>query len=320
MKMQLGGKTRGAMQAILCLALSAHCGAASAQEMAQNALKPDETYRFVPVKNIAPELLAWRIDPEHQPEPKIVVENRQLWNQVYGPLIAATMTTKLQTQENNIFAVDVRALVPVENPRGLFVAADDDELQKLREIVALLDQPQRRVEIGIKLLRFNEKSKIGQEIFANRVALNGNSYIQFLSYANLQNLQDDVDKKLAQILYSTRVTTLNNFAALAHSDAAQNTSWKFLVVPTINSDDTITIALNFATRATEPSSSANGALATRAIQTVANMRDGDTMLLGGLIETTGLSAANTAIEAAKNAEIVFVTAHALPAQEENRER
>ena len=173
------GKFCTKIQAVLWIALSASCGAANAQPATQHELAADETYRFVPVKNIAPDILAWRIDPQHQPEPKMIADNRQLWNQFQGPLVAAAMTKKLPPQENNIFAVEVRALVPVENPRGLFVAAGDDEWQKLREIVALLDQPQRGVEIGIKLVRFNEKSKIGQQIFANKGALNGNSYTQF---------------------------------------------------------------------------------------------------------------------------------------------
>lgn len=331
MKKQINHQKCGAL---LGLALSAHGGAALAQENT-NA---DKTRHFIAVKKVPPALLAWQIDPQHQPEPASIARTRKLWQQFNGvPDAPASSHAALPMPERQkgdlLFPLHVRALSPSENPPGLLVEADENDLPQLRALVALLDKPVQKVEIGVKVVRVPRKiadywqRNDGKTFaFADPQSANPNLFPTVL----LQTLE----KILIATQFSARTETLNNSAALAQSEpktsAATDTKndklWRFVTIPTVNSDATITavvLAASFLRAPTDdpenPEVAAQPTVTQSRLQTVAHLRDCETLVLSGIsIEPEEIAGEEVDIEQSL-IEVVLITARTLAAAVENKE-
>lgn len=219
---------------------------------------------------------------------------------------------------------DIEQLVSIDPQNVLLVAGGTDEdLRRLQEIVDILDQPLRQVEIEAQFvdLQTNDARAFGIDFSTSR----GNFDASTTGYAsapvpgalaigfvrgNFQaRLNALIANNRAKLITAPRVTAINNLTALLQSTERRpliltsvsqniggqqaqqqqllfiNTTVGLTVTPTINNDDTITVFMQPEV-STQGGTTGLGNVTQRRIQTVANVKDGDTIVLGGLKRLT----------------------------------
>ncbi len=327
---------------LLWLAVGACYNAANAQETTPGQDKADKNRHFIPVRNVPPDLLAWQIDSQHQSEPASISRTRQLWQQFNGISNASAFphdTLPMARQKGDLlFPLQVRALSPSENPPGLSVEIDENNLPPLRALVALLDKPLQKVEIGVQVVRVPRKiadywQRNDSKTFA--FADPKNAHSSLFPTALLQTLE----KILIVSQFSARTMALNNSAALAESaaktsaatDPKNDKRWRFLTIPTINSDGTITaivLATSFLRSPTTNLEIENPEIEDAEIieeptftqsrlQTMAHLRDGETLVLSGINVNANDDAGEEIDIEQSMIEIVLITARTLAATAES---
>ena len=215
---------------------------------------------------------------------------------------------------------DIEQIVSVDPQNVILVAGGSDEdFRRLGELIAVLDQPLRQVEIEAQFveLRSQDARTFGIDFSTSRgnfdasttgfasAPVPGSFALGFVRNNFSARLNTLIANNRAKIITAPRVTAINNLTASLISNEtrpliltqvsqniggqqAQGQNLLFIqsqtslnVTPTINGDDTITVLMQPQVTTFDGS----GGLAnrtTRALQTVANVRDGDTIALGGL--------------------------------------
>ena len=216
---------------------------------------------------------------------------------------------------------DIQQLISVDPQNVLLVAGGSDEdLRSLQEIVDVLDQPLRQVEIEAQFidLNTNDARAFGIDFSTSRgnidaattnfasAPVQGAFQIGFVRGNFQARLNALVANNRAKIINAPRVTAINNLTASLRSTTrrpiiltsvsqniggqqAQNQQLLFVsttvgltVTPTINNDDTITVLMQPEVSSQGPANSGLQDITQRSLQTIANVRDGDTIVLGGL--------------------------------------
>ena len=215
---------------------------------------------------------------------------------------------------------DIQQIVSVDPQNVLLVAGGSDEdIRRLQELIDVLDQPLRQVEIEAQFveLRSQDARSFGIDFSTARGNFDaattglasdpvpGAFQIGFVRNNFTARLNALIADNRAKVITAPRVTAINNLTASLFSTESRaliltqvsqningnqqagqnllfiNSTTGLTVTPTINGDDTVTVLM----RPTVTTSDGAGALATRTsrtLETIANVRDGDTIALGGL--------------------------------------
>ena len=216
---------------------------------------------------------------------------------------------------------DIQQIVSVDPQNVLLVAGGTDEdIRRLQELIDVLDQPLRQVEIEAQFveLRSQDASAFGIDFATARgnfdaattglasAPVPGSFQVGFVRGNFTARLNALLADNRAKIINAPRVTAINNLTATLQSSesraliltqVSQNiggqqaqgqnllfvtTTTGLTVTPTINGDDTITVLMQPQVSTQDPGNGALGTVTQRQLETVANVRDGDTIALGGL--------------------------------------
>lgn len=219
---------------------------------------------------------------------------------------------------------DIEQLVSIDPQNVLLVAGGSEEdLRRLQEIIDILDQPLRQVEIEAQFvdLQTNDARAFGIDFSTSRgnfdaattglasAPVPGAFQIGFVRGNFQARLNALIASNRAKLITAPRVTAINNLTARLQSTERRpliltsvsqniggqqaqqqrllfvNTTVGLVVTPTINNDDTITVFMNPEV-STQGGSTGLGNVTQRTVETVANVKDGDTIVLGGLKRLT----------------------------------
>ncbi len=215
---------------------------------------------------------------------------------------------------------DIEQIVSVDPQNVLLVAGGSDEdIRRLQELIDVLDQPLRQVEIEAQFveLQSQDARTFGIDFSTSRgnfdaattgfasAPVPGAFQVGFVRNNFTARLNALIADNKAKVITAPRVTAINNLTAtltsterrtLILTSVAQNigggqqqaqrllfidTRTGLTVTPTINGDDTITVLMQPQV-STQDGTSGLGTVTTRQLETIANVRDGDTIALGGL--------------------------------------
>ena len=216
----------------------------------------------------------------------------------------------------------IEQVVSVDPQNVLLVAyeeGNDEAVRQLQELIDVLDQPLRQVEIEAQFveLQSQDARTLGIDFSTSRgnfdaattgfasAPVQGAFQIGFVRNNFSARLNALIADNRAKVITAPRVTAINNLTAnltsqerrtLILTSVAQNigggqqaaqqllfidTQTGLTVTPTINGDDTITVLMRPQV-STQDGTSGLGTITTRSLTTIANVRDGDTIALGGL--------------------------------------
>jgi type II secretory pathway component GspD/PulD (secretin) len=216
----------------------------------------------------------------------------------------------------------VESIIAVDPQNTLLVYATEEGYNRLNNIVQLLDRPLRQVEIEAQFVQVSATSAraFGIDFSSSNgpftvnggaagPAESGGLSIGFVRNNFRATLNALVNQNRAKIVTAPRVTAINNLTATLQSSfnqpilltntttgiggqVGQNTNITYIttttgltVTPTINNDDTITVVMQ--PQVSTPQLITLGGqqvpqITQQVVQTVANVKDGDTIVLGGL--------------------------------------
>lgn len=260
---------------------------------------------------------------------------------------------------------EVQSVVAVDAQKMLLVLGTAEGLQQAKTLIGYLDRPLRQVEVEAQFVEVDAATAQELGINFNTAsgpfttgpatgALSANLALGFFR-GNLQaKLNALAIQKKAKITSQPRVTTFNNMTARLENSFSVpatlgikdekgefqplptsptttpslvlQTRHQFTVTPTINNDDTVTLALAVAREqwlareapaGLAPANSDQAIFLNRLddLQSVANVKDGDTILLGGLSQarlpsnnTGGTIAPQAKGDNPKSHALLFITA------------
>ncbi|RYX81831.1 hypothetical protein EON83_22455 [bacterium] len=218
----------------------------------------------------------------------------------------------------------VTRIVAVDPQNALLVFGTPEGAAKLANTIRFLDRPLRQVEIEAQFLSIStsDASNYGFDFSTSRGNFSASSTGNAASSGGLQlgffrgnfdaRIAASVASGKAKVLTAPRVTAINNLTAsltqvtqipirlntnttIANNGIAnQNSESLFFisttiglqVTPTINNDDTVTVLMQpTLTTAGTPNSDGDQTFTQQTVQTIANVRDGETIALGGLRST-----------------------------------
>jgi hypothetical protein len=232
----------------------------------------------------------------------------------------------------------IESLVAIDPQNALLVLGTPEGIQQLEQIIGFLDRPLRQVEIeaqfvtvstsdarafGIDFTSSNGPFRLNTTGRAPNAAAGSISigFVRNNFRATLNALQSQGKSKTVA---APRVTAINNLTASLFSTSAtpfilesqssgiggqvgtqQNliyitTSVGLSVTPTINNDDTVTVVMQpqVQTQA-PPTGELPPAITSQTINTIANVRDGDTIALGGL-RTKAITTSSSGVPILRN--------------------
>ena len=218
---------------------------------------------------------------------------------------------------------DIQQILSVDPQNVLLVAGGSDEdVRNLQNLIDVLDQPLRQVEIEAQFVELSTQDSraLGVNFTTSRgnfdassnlpLTIQGTPVAGSISVGFVRgNFQTRLDALIAnnraKVITAPRVTAINNLTATLQSQetrplilttvqqnigggqqAGQNligitNTIGLTVTPTINGDDTVTVLME--PRVTTQSGNTGlGVQTSRFLRTIANVRDGDTIALGGL--------------------------------------
>ncbi len=253
----------------------------------------------IPVRNVPPSIIAWQLDQKHNAMPAF-------FNVPYMPQPKYAADYKAPTPDAKrakgpFDLTDETRLAASDEQNLLFVGGGDvQQIAKVRELVSILDQPLRKVEFEAQFVQL-PAAELKQFGISTDAATAGKPGVAapIEGAISVGFVRDDFQTRLDEIVadgkakvISTKPQILTNNMGLAisllsgpidNTGANQNkplvapangTDTIFTVTPTINGDDTITVLMNIATLPV----TANYL----GLETVANVRDGETIALTGL--------------------------------------
>ena len=259
----------------------------------------------IPIRNVKASLMAWWLDPANHEMP---IE--------LGP--AAPKETVSAPQRKGVFQLPdgVTRIVAIDPQNTLLVFGTPEGAERLRATIAFLDRPLRQVEIEAQFVQVNttDLGVFGLDAKTESKTPQPNRMTGFVRGNFSARLAALVNAGKAKILSSPRVTAINNLtASLSQStrtpveigvrdttgilrpfeDANSlegaplfvRSEMKLEVTPTINNDDTVTLLMDSGiTRnlMTNESIAAPDIKKDSSLKTVVNIRDGETIALGGV--------------------------------------
>lgn len=215
---------------------------------------------------------------------------------------------------------DIEQIVSVDPQNVLLVAGGSDEdIRRLQELIDVLDQPLRQVEIEAQFveLQSQDARTFGIDFSTSRgnfdaattglasAPVPGAFQVGFVRNNFTARLNALIADNRAKVITAPRVTAINNLTASLYStesrsliltSVSQNiggqqqqgqnlltidTQTGLTVTPTINGDDTVTVLMQPQVT-TQDGTTGLGTITQRTLETIANVRDGDTIALGGL--------------------------------------
>lgn len=280
------------------LRLTALVGAATflgttASSFAQTALPPAPAKtdkaptltRAIKIENLPSALVAYWLDPKHNARPIALGEVNP--NRLGAPTAA---------EEQGAFSLpgDIEQIVSIDAQNVVLVAGGSDEdIRRLQELIDVLDQPLRQVEMEAQFVEVNgaDLSQFGVDFSGKGNADSAGAYqIGFVRNNFTAKLNKLVAEGSAKIVSAPRVTAINNVPATIRATPSPDRAptWAYNATPTINGDDTITILLQSKIPPVEGQ---------RSLTTIVNLRDGDTiaLLLGTLPPSGARMTAQTSV-------------------------
>ena len=215
---------------------------------------------------------------------------------------------------------DIEQIVSVDPQNVLLVAGGSDEdIRRLQELIDVLDQPLRQVEIEAQFVELStqDAQTFGIDFSTSRGNFDasttgfaaqpqtGSVQIGFVRNNFQARLSALIAANRAKAITAPRVTAINNLTATLSSSETRplllntvqqniaggqqqgqtllgiTSTTQLTVTPTINGDDTITVLMQ-PTVQTQDGTGGFSTQRSRQLITVANVRDGDTIALGGL--------------------------------------
>ena len=191
---------------------------------------------------------------------------------------------------------DIEQVVSVDAQNVLSVAGGSDEdFSRLQELVEILDQPLRRVEIEAQFVELNAEDLNSFGIdFPDGPDKEKVGFVRGNFDAKLNAL---IAAGRAKVFSAPRVTAINGMPATMDAATPPTNGtppeWAYEFTPTLNGDDTITLSLKGKTEPVEGQENFNF---------IINARDGDTIAV--LLKTTPQAANATS---AARVRVVFIT-------------
>ena len=246
-----------------------------------NAKVTSATWRAIEVKNVPASLLAFQLDPAHNATPL------QLTVPYTFGFDKLEETTSPKKGEKGTFSLpaSIERLVPFDAQQLLLIKGGDaDSMRQLQELVSILDLPLRQVEIEARLVQLSSEDlkKFLPSLSNNNILPNNSNFQVGFVPNNFPSKLDALTKEnRAKVLAAPRVTAINNMSASiaffpdasarATDEAPATVAAAMNVTPTINGDETITLLMQSLTDIQSADA--------RALTTIANVRDGDTLVL-----------------------------------------
>lgn len=280
------------------------------------AIPAGHSTRYIRVRNVPPSLMAWWLQPERHPEPMAFAQSRQNAHRFFGKVetksqpmfpvpIGLTAIVPIDPQ-NALLAIGTEdAIAEVEK----FVTALDRPLRQVEVEAQLIEfehaddmkalgigltgggaqmvvkRPQREFRAELSRLVEAKRAKV---LNSPRVtAINNLTAALWSATGNPAVAVPDVEGSVSILPAQAKGSS----AETKPSTATSKTSLELAdtlgvaVTPTINNDDTITLVLQVGrtVRLQDRQSGDSVSLySPSSIQTVARVRDGDTIVLGGL--------------------------------------
>ncbi len=214
----------------------------------------------------------------------------------------------------------VDRIVAVDPQNALLVFGTPQGAAELAATIRFLDRPLRQVEIEAQFLSINTSdarsygldfsSARGNTTASNTGNTTSSGLVVSYLKGNFQaNISAAINTGRGKILTAPRVLAINNLTAnieqststpivltttstIANNSTTQNTSQQVFyvttsiglnVTPTINNDNTITVLMEPQLESQGiPNSLGAGTITSQSLRTIANVRDGETIALGGL--------------------------------------
>lgn len=281
---------------ILVLALSMAAGAPRAWSAPLDAApaaapKAEVTTVAIKLKNLTPTMLALMLAPPRDVEPDLKATSGAdrlytradveaiLRGEVQPP--TPRVTPERKPAPAGVFSLPegVQSITPDDATRELQVRGTAEGIARVRDIAYFLDLPLRRVEMEVLSVRLNKADL--KQFGAQWVGGTSPVSLGFLRGGYKETLQPLLDANRASTLLEARATMINNMASSLGSGSFDRRlpivpSVELNLAPTINNDDTITLVMQATTRVPR----AEAAQPAHKVPTVANVRDGDTIVLG----------------------------------------
>ena len=240
-------------------------------------------------------MIAYQLDAQHNKLPAF-------WNVPYAPPTKYAADYQEPERVKGPFDLpDGVRLASADEQNLLFVTgANAAQIAHLQELVDILDQPLRLVEIEAQLVELPvaELKEFGIEFNGatpdapkTQTPIKGMSQFGFLRNNFQKRLDEMVAAGTATVVSTAPLTLTNNMGQAISlrtgpidntganqykmpAAPAEGTDTILTLTPTINGDDTITVLMNIATLPANDESPG--------LTTIANLRDGDTIALSGL--------------------------------------
>ena len=252
----------------------------------------EANWRAIRVQNVRPSLLAWQLDMAHNKMPAFI-------NVPYSPMAIHAADSKVEAPVKGPFYLpDTVRLAASDEQNLLFVTgADTQQIARLRDLVSVLDQPFRRVEIEAQFVELSAAAlkQFGIEFPKTRGNTAAGAFqIGFVRNDFQQRLGALIKAGNAKVVSTQPLNIVNNNSQAVSlrsgpidntgvnqnkkpSAPKENGDTLITLMPTINGDDTITVLMRIETLA--QNSELSG------LETIFNLRDGDTIALSGASAT-----------------------------------
>jgi len=259
------------------------------------------------LRNVRPSRMAYWVDRANQPVPKeFAVEpwkqksSRQPTDSAKSPLARNAPATRNHTGGAGFQLPEgVEKIVAVDAKNVLMIYGTESGIRELRSIVEILDRPVQLIELTARYIEVERGSSKGvyEALGINYSMSNGpfaksdktpDGTFSVGFIGDVSKLEDALQRGLVRQLGSTQSVIPNNLPASStlltiSASNSPNTfplplSIETHVTPTVNADDTITLMLSPKLRIERD----QGGFSEQSIQSVVNIRDGDTVALGGL--------------------------------------
>jgi type II secretory pathway component GspD/PulD (secretin) len=275
--------------------------------------------------------LAWWLVPGHNTDPTELKATR--------PFAAAAPAESKERIGVFSLPTGIESIVPLEAQNSLLVLGTDSGMKRLEPILDFLDKPLKQVEVEAYLVEVSAENyeELGLALTEPNPAKANSKPAVSLGFVRgnfLGQLEKLKKQNKARVISTPRVTTFNNQAAAIATTYSQpaplglknekghytelldknnlglslGRQFKLAVTPTINNDETITISINPSMTLVLTSESSSEPLVLRnleSVQSVANVRDGDTLALTGL--TTQMLPTADAAKQTPSSLVLFVT-------------
>lgn len=247
--------------------------------------------RTIKIQNVPASLMAYWLDPAHNAWPNQLGTNK--------------IGNSSENLKSGVFKLpgNIERIVSID-PRGaiLVVGGSDEDLAQLQKTIDVLDKPLRQVEIETTFVAISDEDikEFGIDFATahhtfdaspaspTSVPVPASFQVGFVRSNFTAKLNAFLAAGKAKIISAPRVTAINNMSAgvsVSNSPVvATNPDGKLLLIPapkkvnlnltpTINGDSTVTVLIQIAGE-NDP--------ITRATNTVVNLSDGDTFVLGNI--------------------------------------